>query len=181
MFEQTGPHRPRMERTNCEQVQRLSWVSVVSRQGALLRPRVVWFHTSPHCPWLHWASQILRILQIEGLRQPRAVRWRLAFLAIKYLLVKVCRLFFRHHVTEPNSGLLAQPAANPCTDPGWGEGKGGVYCKVPSVGLSKDGNSCSKDPNSPMAFGEKFLKAVWGEGRRAWSAPGHSYDWLVVM
>ena len=53
MFEQTGPHRPRMERTNREQALRLGWVSVVSRQGDLLRSHVVWLHTSPNCTWLH--------------------------------------------------------------------------------------------------------------------------------
>ena len=45
----------------------------------------------------------------------------------------------------------------------------------------RTGSSCSKDPNSLMAFRGGFLKARWGRGLRGvWSIHIHPSDWLVV-
>ena len=44
----------------------------------------------------------------------------------------------------------------------------------------RNGSSSSKDPNSPVAFREGFLKARWGRGLQgAWSAPAQFLDWLA--
>ena len=61
-------------------------------------------------------------------------------------------------VTEPNLGPLTHHAAKPIYWH-WVVVKYSIYCRHQA---RRTGSSCSKDPNSLMAFREGFLKATFG-------------------
>ena len=127
-----------------------------------------------HVPCPHWAYMSFQInkKQSGNQRGRRAIRKRnRENFSIQITFINPC---LKQNATK--QGLVCPRWRKPNSDSGCLQQSKGLFAGCQA---RRTGNSCSKDPNSPMAFRQGFLKTVIGERVVGCVTSSWTLFWLV--